>query len=156
MMDNWIMNTLRYNQQQNQMQLICKEKNFFVGKIKIWFFSDAPKLHGRDHRLLATWSYFFSSNLSCIRLPWSQIICVSLLDNTNKNPNALPDCLEHSIIAFCSSENINQVNIKFVLINLSIKLIEFFRCEIQQSILMEYFIYRIIKMKFLNVWVLVR
>jgi hypothetical protein len=81
-------------------------------------FSGTPKLRGRDHRLLATWSYFFSSNLSHIYLPWSQFVHISLLDNMNKNFNLLPDCLEHSIVAFCSSENINQVNIKIVFISL--------------------------------------
>ncbi len=81
-------------------------------------FSDTPKLRGRDHRLLATWSYFFSSNLLRIHLPWSQFVHISLLDNNpNKNFNGLPDCLEHSIVAFCSSENINQVNIKFSFID---------------------------------------
>jgi hypothetical protein len=70
-------------------------------------FSGKPKLQGRDHRLLATWSYFFSSNLSRIHLPWSQLIHISLLDK--KNSNILPDSLEKSIVAFGSSENMNQV-----------------------------------------------
>ncbi len=71
-------------------------------------FSETPKLRPRDHRLFATWSYFFSSNLSRIHLPWSQFIHVSLL---NKDFNRLlPDCLQHSIIGFCSNENIDQVD----------------------------------------------
>lgn len=80
-------------------------------------YSDTPSLRARDHRLFATWSYFFSSNLSRIRLSWSQLIHISLLENRNKNFNGLPDCLEHSIIAFCTSENIDQVNIKFIFVN---------------------------------------
>ncbi|CAF3241348.1 unnamed protein product [Rotaria sp. Silwood2] len=72
--------------------------------------SNTPKLRPRDHRLLATWSYFFSSsNLSRIHLPWSQLVHVSLLDKTNKNSTVIPDSLEHSIVSLCSSEKIDQL-----------------------------------------------
>ncbi|CAF4910996.1 unnamed protein product [Rotaria sp. Silwood1] len=67
--------------------------------------SNTSKLRARDHRLLATWSYFFSSsNLSYIHLPWSQLVHVSLLDNKNKNSIVIPDSLERSMVALCSSE----------------------------------------------------
>ena len=65
--------------------------------------SNTQKPRPRDHRLLATWSYFFSSKLHRIHLPWSEIIHVSLLENTN--PNALPAKLEKTIVGFCFDEN---------------------------------------------------
>ncbi|CAF2155326.1 unnamed protein product [Rotaria magnacalcarata] len=72
--------------------------------------SHKPKLCGRDHRLLATWSYFFTSpDLSSIHLPWSQLLHVFLLNKTNKYSDVIPNTLEHSIVALCSSEKFDQL-----------------------------------------------
>ncbi|CAF1258656.1 unnamed protein product [Rotaria sordida] len=95
--------------------------------------SNTSKLRPRDHRLLATWSYFFfSSNLSHIHLSWSQLVHVSLLDNMNKNSIVIPDSLEHSIVALCSSEKIDQLRNSAVSINETFQLLnyqdEFFEC----------------------------
>ncbi|CAM2723891.1 unnamed protein product [Rotaria socialis] len=72
--------------------------------------SHRPKLYGRDHRLLATWSYFFTSpDLSSIHLPWSQLLHVFLLNKTNKYSDVIPNTLERSIVALCSSEKFDQL-----------------------------------------------
>ncbi|CAF3488652.1 unnamed protein product [Rotaria sp. Silwood1] len=95
--------------------------------------SNTSKLRARDHRLLATWSYFFSSsNLSYIHLPWSQLVHVSLLDNKNKNSIVIPDSLERSMVALCSSEKIDQLRNSAVSINETFQLLnyqdEIFEC----------------------------
>ncbi|CAF3940529.1 unnamed protein product, partial [Rotaria magnacalcarata] len=72
--------------------------------------SHRPKLYGRDHRLLATWSYSFTSpDLSSIHLPWSQLLHVFLLNKTNKYSDVIPSTLEHSIVTLCSSEKFDQL-----------------------------------------------
>lgn len=111
-------------------------------------FSDTPKLRPRDHRLLATWSYFFSSNLSRFHLPWSQFVHVSLLDPSAKNFRALPDCLKHSIVALCINDRFDQVNIHLTFPS-SYQL--HFSVEILLDASMESFIIPILRMKFWNV-----
>ena len=71
--------------------------------------SSSRKLRPRDHRLLATWSYFFSpAKLFRCHLPWSQFAHLDLIDGATRNGRALPECLERSVVALCSSQNIAQ------------------------------------------------
>ena len=74
--------------------------------VECLFSSERLQLRARDHRLLATWSYFFSSSLSRVELPWSDIVHVSLLNNAKP----FPDCLQHSIVALCSTAQIARVS----------------------------------------------
>ena len=77
---------------------------------------EQPQLRARDHRLLATWSYFFSSQLSRIYLSWSSIIHVSLVNNKTPFPNVL----EHSLVALCYTDQIEQVNSDYLFFRYSI------------------------------------
>lgn len=95
--------------------------------------SNLQKPRPRDHRLLATWSYFFSSKLYRIYLPWSEVAHISLLENTN--PNAMPAKLEKTIVGFCFDENMKQ-QVRKILSLYSSRMKSFFQFHFSLKILL--------------------
>ena len=74
------------------------------------------KLRPRDHRLLATWSYFFTSKSYRIQLSWSDVLHTSSMKN----------CEPHSIVAFCTSEYLELVTKSISLIENDLIFVVFF------------------------------